>query len=53
VTKLKPRKVCVEAIDRPYEAKRKNAARDCGRRSLAARGREHAAKSEPEIRPLA
>ena len=49
MTKLKARKVCVEAIDRPHVvAKRRNAARDCGRRPLAARGRERPAKSKPE-----
>ena len=44
MTKPNSRKVCIEAIDRPHEAKRKNAARDCGRRPLAARGRERPAK---------
>jgi hypothetical protein len=44
VTKPSPRKVCDEAIDRMCNGKQKNAARDCGRRPLAARERKCAAK---------
>ena len=54
MTKLKARKVCVEAIDRRHvEVKRRNAARDCGRRPLAAReGTRHQKQTRDQTASL-